>query len=58
MGRGYTSNSVIHSAIGVGIYEAEAMMGLCMLIGEQGIDWQYYNLPGVYWRKWAELNRN
>ena len=33
------------------------LVALCCLI-VQGIDWQYYCLPELYWRKWAELNRN
>jgi len=34
------------------------IMALCCLIGEQGIDWQYYITYDAYWRKWAGLNRN
>jgi len=34
------------------------IMALCSLIGEQGVDWQYYVTDELYWRKWAELNRN
>lgn len=34
------------------------LMGLCCLIGEQGIDWNYYVHNHLYWRTWVELNRN
>lgn len=34
------------------------LVALTMLIGEQGVDWQYYHTNDAYWRKWAELNRN
>ncbi len=34
------------------------LLALRCLIGEQGIDWQYYVQEDTYWRKWAELNRN
>jgi len=33
-------------------------LSLRMLIGKQGVDWQYYITYDAYWRKWAELNRN
>ena len=39
--------------------EADLVLtSLCMLIGEQGIDWQYYVEDELYWRKWVELNMN
>jgi len=34
------------------------LAGLVMLVGKQGIDWQYYVHEELYWRKWVELNRN
>ena len=33
-------------------------LGVCILIGEQGVDWQYYVHESTYWRKWVQLNRN
>ena len=33
-------------------------ISLTMLIGGEGEDWCYFTDEGVYWRKWAELNKN
>jgi len=29
-----------------------------LILGKQGVDWQYYVSDNLYWRKWVELNRN
>jgi len=34
------------------------LMGLIVLVGQPGIDWQYYVHEELYWRKWVELNMN
>ena len=34
------------------------ILGLVVLVGEEGIDWVYYVRCETYWRKWVEFNRN
>ena len=36
----------------------QIFIGMIVLIGEKGKDWNYYVSWPPYWQKWGELNRN
>lgn len=36
----------------------QVLMGMVVLIGEEGTDWNYYLSWTAYWDKWVWLNRN
>ena len=65
--RGYTyftisqqvRDSVVHSnAQQEGGVKVKVLNELLVLFGKEGEHWNHYVSCEIYWRKWAELNRN